>query len=255
MRLKTSTFFSFNKSPSWWKCASNWGNVRCWTLKTQNFNISRDMLKMLKKVSGENFSEAAQTFPRNFNIFNISGEMLEFWFFIPMASEASVITLARRGLKYKATGHTLRLKERRRHSRESKILGFQGSTSLTIPQVKHIFIKMGLKLKKCWSFLFLSLVAFHPRPQIASDLGRNVTRNFNPHRNRNQFPSGNEILACGRRLKSQPASTRCDLRIASPTRPFLQVIWAPQIANPQAAIAELGPPGGRKSQNRRPEGH
>ena len=26
-----------------------------------------------------------------------------------------------------------------------------------------------------------SLVAFHPRPQIASDLGRNVTRNFNPH--------------------------------------------------------------------------
>ena len=25
-------------------------------------------------------------------------------------------------------------------------------------------------------------------------------------------------------LKSQPASTRCDLRIASPTRPFLQVI-------------------------------
>ena len=69
-----------------------------------------------------------------------------------------------------------------------------------------------------------NLVAFHPRPQIASDLGRNFTRNFNPHRNRNQFPSGNEILAYGRRLKSQPASTRCDLRIASPTRPFLQVI-------------------------------
>ena len=44
-----------------------------------------------------------------------------------------------------------------------------------------------------------NLVAFHPRPQIASDLGRNVTRNFNPHRNRNQFPSGNEILAYGRR--------------------------------------------------------
>ena len=60
-----------------------------------------------------------------------------------------------------------------------------------------------------------TLVAFHPRPQIASDLGRNVTRNFNPHRNRSQFPSGNEILAYGRRFKSQPASTRCDLRIAS----------------------------------------
>ena len=68
------------------------------------------------------------------------------------------------------------------------------------------------------------LVAFHPRPQIASDLGRNVTRSVNPHRNRNQFPSGNEILAYGRRFKSQPALTRCDLRIASPTRPFLQVI-------------------------------
>ena len=68
------------------------------------------------------------------------------------------------------------------------------------------------------------LVAFHPRPQIASDLGRNVTRSFNPHRNRKKFPSGNEILAYGRRFKSQPASTRCDLRIASPTRPFLQVI-------------------------------
>ena len=97
-------------------------------------------------------------------------------------------------------------------------------------------------------------MAFHPRPQIASDLGRNVIRSFNPHRNRNQFPSGNEILAYGNRFKSQPASTRCDLRIASPTRPFLQVIWTPQIANPQAAIAELGPPGGRKSQNRRPQG-
>ena len=99
------------------------------------------------------------------------------------------------------------------------------------------------------------LVAFHPRPQIASDLGRNVTRSFNPHRNRNQFPSGNESLAYGRRFKSQPASTRCDLRIASPTRPLLQVIWTPQIADPQAAIAELGPPGGCKSQNRRPQGH
>ena len=66
------------------------------------------------------------------------------------------------------------------------------------------------------------VVAFHPRPQIASDLGRNVTRSFNPHRNRNQFPSGNEVSAYGRTFKSQPASTRCDLRIASPTRPFLQ---------------------------------
>ena len=63
-----------------------------------------------------------------------------------------------------------------------------------------------------------------PRPQIAIDLGRNVTRNFNPHRNRNQLPNGNEILVSGRRFKSQPASTRCDLRIASPIRFFLHVI-------------------------------
>ena len=41
----------------------------------------------------------------------------------------------------------------------------------------------------------MALVAFHPRPQIASDLGRNVTRNFNPHRNRNQFPPQIQIAA------------------------------------------------------------
>ena len=38
------------------------------------------------------------------------------------------------------------------------------------------------------------------------------------------IPEWNEILAYGRRFKPQPASTRCDLRIASPTRRFLQVI-------------------------------
>ena len=64
------------------------------------------------------------------------------------------------------------------------------------------------------------LVAFHPRPQIASDLGRNGTRSFNPHRNRNQFPSGNEILAYGRRFKSQPASTRCDFENRKPNPPL-----------------------------------
>ena len=79
-------------------------------------------------------------------------------------------------------------------------------------------------------------MAFHPRPQIASDLGRNVTRNFNPHRNRNQFPSGNEILAYGRRLKLQPASTRCDLRIASPTR---QAAANRRIASHKATFAKL----------------
>ena len=101
-----------------------------------------------------------------------------------------------------------------------------------------------------------SLVAFHPRPQIASDLGRNVTCSFNPHRNRNQFPSGNEILACGRRFKSQPASTRCDLKNRKPNPPlFTGDLNSSNRKHPQAAIAELGPPGGRKSQNRRPQGH
>ena len=38
------------------------------------------------------------------------------------------------------------------------------------------------------------LLAFHPRPQIASDLGRNVTRSPNPHPNRKRLPSGNEMF-------------------------------------------------------------
>ena len=41
----------------------------------------------------------------------------------------------------------------------------------------------------------VTLVAFHPQPQIASNLGRSVTRSSNPHRNRKQFPSGNDIFA------------------------------------------------------------
>ena len=55
-----------------------------------------------------------------------------------------------------------------------------------------------------------SLVAFHPRPQIASDLGRNVTRSPNPHQNRKRFPSGNEIFglmaADSNRNRPQPAA-------------------------------------------------
>ena len=58
----------------------------------------------------------------------------------------------------------------------------------------------------------MGLVAFHPQPQIASDLGRNVTRSSNPHLK-------SQAILYGRRFKSQPASTRCDLRPASPTRP------------------------------------
>ena len=36
------------------------------------------------------------------------------------------------------------------------------------------------------------LVAFRLRPQIASSLGRNVTRSSNPHGNRKRFPNGRE---------------------------------------------------------------
>ena len=38
-------------------------------------------------------------------------------------------------------------------------------------------------------------MAFHPRPQIACDLGRNVTHSSNPHQDRKQFPIRNEVLA------------------------------------------------------------
>ena len=115
----------------------------------------------------------------------------------------------------------------------SKVSGSGVDSTLLIRVVSHFKFPLGrccgtrgaaTKLPCSLPLRCARIVAFHPRPQIASDLGRNVTRNFNPHRNRNQFPSGNEILAYGRRFKSQPASTRCDLRIASPTRPFLQVI-------------------------------
>ena len=55
-------------------------------------------------------------------------------------------------------------------------------------------------------------MAFHPRPQIASDLGRNVTCSSNPHRNR--------TFGLWLQINSQRASTRCDVRIASPTPPL-----------------------------------
>ena len=79
--------------------------------------------------------------------------------------------------------------------------------------------------------------AFHPEPQTASGLGRNVTRSSNPHRNRKRFPrAGTIFVAHACRFKTQRASTGCDLRIASPICPY-----TPQIADPQAAIAESGP--------------
>ena len=120
------------------------------------------------------------------------------------------------------------------------------------------------RLRQPWSVAcnrhrraILFLVAFHPRPQIASDLGRNVTRSFNLH---NEIAANSRVgtrsLAYGRRFKSQPALNPPRFENRKPNPPlFWQVIWTPQIANPQAAIAELGPPGGRKSQNRRPHGH
>ena len=75
--------------------------------------------------------------------------------------------------------------------------------------------------------------------------GRIVSRSSNPHRNRKRFLSGIDILAY-RRFKSQRASTRCELRTVIPTRPLFEVVWTSQLANLQAAITELGSPGGRK---------
>ena len=48
--------------------------------------------------------------------------------------------------------------------------------------------------------------------------------------------------AYGRRLKSQRALTRCDLRIASPTHPYNCGVLNSPNRNPRAAIAELVPP-------------
>ena len=60
-------------------------------------------------------------------------------------------------------------------------------------------------------------MAFHPRPHIASNLGCNITRITN--RTESASNSQRELkFTCGRRFNSQRASTRCDLRIASPTR-------------------------------------
>ena len=95
------------------------------------------------------------------------------------------------------------------------------------------------------------LVAFHPRPQIAGDLGHVITCSSNSHRNRKRFPRRNETSAYGHRFRSQRAEWESQ---APPLRMFA-VVRTPQIANPHAAIAELGPPGGCKSQNRRPPGH
>ena len=85
---------------------------------------------------------------------------------------------------------------------------------------KHHFPVHGAFKIPSLSEIAALLVAFHSRPQIASDLGRNVTRSFNPHRNRNQFPSGNEILAYGRRFKSQPASNPLRFENRKPNPPL-----------------------------------
>ena len=95
--------------------------------------------------------------------------------------------------------------------------------------------------------MFTHLVAFHPRPQIASNLGRNVTRSPNPHRNRKRFPSGTKFLAYGRRLKSPSASTCRDLRIASPTRPYIYILLNSPNRNPIRAA--------RAAANRKIAGH
>ena len=60
-------------------------------------------------------------------------------------------------------------------------------------------------------------MAFHLRPQIASELGRKLTRSSNPHRNHKRFASGNGILALWPQIQiaaglNPPRSTRPYLR-------------------------------------------
>ena len=56
----------------------------------------------------------------------------------------------------------------------------------------------------------VNLAAFHPRPQIASELGRNLTRSSNLHRNRKQVLAGTKFLglwaANSNRSGPQPAA-------------------------------------------------
>ena len=52
-------------------------DVEPWKSKTFHFPWNAKDVK----VSGEGFPDAAQTFPQNFNIFNMSGEIWKFWFF------------------------------------------------------------------------------------------------------------------------------------------------------------------------------
>ena len=56
----------------------------------------------------------------------------------------------------------------------------------------------------------MSLVAFHPRPQIASDLGRNVTRSSNPHLKSQAIPKREWkfclMAADSNRSRPQPAA-------------------------------------------------
>ena len=64
-------------------------------------------------------------------------------------------------------------------------------------------------------------VAFHPQAQIAGDWV--TTSPAAPTRTERASDSEarRNILAYGRRFRSQRASTRCDLRIASPTRAYM----------------------------------
>ena len=113
--------------------------------------------------------------------------------------------------------------------------------------------ELGAKLAKV-SPPFPRLVAFHRRPQIASDLGRNITCSSNPHRSRKRFSSGNKMFALWPQIQ---IAARCDWRIARPTHPhalcalsspYIYIYIYRYIGNLQAAIAGLGPPSGHKSQ-------
>ena len=80
------------------------------------------------------------------------------------------------------------------------------------------------------------LVAFHPRPHIASDLGRNLTCSSTPHRNRKRFPSGNKISGVWpKSFKAQRASARRDWRIASPIHHLCAPVRSSEHPNSQPA--------------------
>ena len=71
---------------------------------------------------------------------------------------------------------------------------FKTSVPVTPSRPLHVDKKRPLRSAELHPTVVLLLVALHPRPQIAGELGRNLTRGSTPQRNRKRLPSWNTIV-------------------------------------------------------------